>query len=105
MDGRYVARETVRFRSGRTEVREYTRPAEAERKSLVEEQPELIIPVAAIAIGLAGLPLFLNGMAVRKPARVVAATGLIVGSLLGAFSIGLAYLRSALATTVAAARS
>jgi hypothetical protein len=74
-DGRYVARETVRFRSGRTEVREYTRPAEAGRKSLVEEQPEVIIPVAAIAIGLAGFPLFLNGMAVRKPARVVAATG------------------------------
>jgi hypothetical protein len=83
---------------------EETRPAATERTTLLDEQPEAIIPVAAIAIGLAGFPLLLNGTSLRRPARVVAATLLMVGSLLAVFSVGLAYLPSAAAMTVAATR-
>jgi hypothetical protein len=83
---------------------EETRPATTEHTTLLDEQPEAIIPVAAIAIGLAGFPLLLNGTRLRRPARVVAATVLVVGSLLAGFSVGLAYLPSAAAMTVAAAR-
>lgn len=104
-DGNYVVRETVTFRSGRTRVREHTRPADVERTTLLEEQPEAIIPLVAIAIGIAGFPLLLGGSALRRPSRVVAASVLLVGSLLAVFSVGLCYLPSAAAMAVAAARA
>jgi hypothetical protein len=75
-----------------------------ERTTLVEEQPEAIIPIAGLALTLAVVPLLLNGTALRRPSRTICAALLVVGSLLAGFSVGLLYLPSALSMTVAAAR-
>ncbi len=104
-EGRVVVRETITHPSGRREVRQYARPApKRERTTLLEEQPEEILRVVAIALALAGFPLALNRTRFRTRARAIAAALLLVGSLLGSASVGVFYLPSAVAMTVAAAR-
>lgn len=56
----------------------------------------------ALPVVLAALSLALNGTRLRTPARALAAALLLLGSILTGFSIGLYYLPSALAMTVAA---
>jgi hypothetical protein len=75
-----------------------------ERTTLLEEQPEAIIPIAGFALTLAVVPLLLNGTALRRPSRTISAALLLVGSLLAGFSVGLLYLPSALSMIIAAAR-
>lgn len=108
-DGEIVVRETSIDASGRTQVREYRRPApEVHRETLLESDsaPDAqIIGMLAVPLAVAAFPLALNGSRLRTPARAIAAALLIIGSLLAGFSIGLYYLPSALAMTVAAARS
>lgn len=104
-DGQLVVRETITYPSGRRQTRTYTRPAPpVERTSLLEEEPDAIIPVVAVALTLTGLPLALNGTRLRMPARFVAALVLLAGSFVGGASVGLFYLPSAIAMTIAATR-
>lgn len=101
-DGRYLVRRTVRYASGRTEVREYIRSANVENTTLLEAQPAGTIAIVAIALTVAGFPLVLNRTALRRPARALAAILLGVGSLLAALSVGVMYLPSAAAMAIAA---
>jgi hypothetical protein len=103
-DGSYVVRETVSYSSGRTEVREYVRPARTRRTTLLEDQPDTIVPLVTVALAVAGFPLLLNRTPLRRRARIASAALLLAGSLLGASSVGLLYLPSAAAMTLAAGR-
>lgn len=80
------------------------RTHEVESTTLVEEEPGPALTVVAIALVLTGAPLTLNHTRFWLAARTVSAVVLWIGSLLAGFSIGLFYLPSAIAMTIAAAR-
>lgn len=77
---------------------------EVDRQTLLEQSGDdpQTMGMLALPVALAALTLALNGTRLRVPARAVAAALLLTGSILAGFSIGLPYLPSALAMTVAA---
>lgn len=104
-EGDVIVRETGVEASGRKQVRQYRGPGpEVHRQTLLEQSTAeaQTIGMLALPVVLAALPLALNGTRLRTPARAVAAALLLLGSVLTGFSIGLYYLPSALAMTVAA---
>ena len=102
-DGRIKVRDRITHASGRKELRRYTRSApKTKPTTLLEEQPKEILRVVAVFLALTGLPLALNGTRFRTWARAIAAALLFVGSLIS-MSVGLFYMPSAVAMTVAAA--
>ena len=107
-DGEVLVRETMVDASGRELVREHRRPApEVHHQTLLESEsaPDAqMFALFAFPVALAAFPLALNATRLRTPARSLAAALLTGGSLLAGFSIGLFYLPSALAMTVAAIR-
>jgi hypothetical protein len=77
------------------------RPAVARPATLVEVNGPWVVWLLAAPVLVAGAPLALGGTGAWRPACVVAALLLVGLSALGAFSIGLYYLPSALAMAAA----
>lgn len=102
--GERVVRVTVTYRSGRKEVKEYRTQPDIDRTTRLAHEPATTIAVILLALGVAAFPLLLNGPGTRQPARAVAASLLAIGAVVGAASVGLLYLPSAIAMAIAAIR-
>jgi hypothetical protein len=74
-------------------------------ESLLESEGSSVVIVLAVPVALVALSVAAQGMWWRRNARIVSGTLLLLGSLLGAMSIGLPYLPAAVALLLAGLRT